>query len=57
MNSAYAKAKYFHSLKSMDLARNIASELGIFDEDEIVVKQDLAKAFLLFGINQLDIVS
>ena len=27
MNNAYAKAKYFHSLKSMDLARNIASEL------------------------------
>ena len=27
MNNAYATAKYFHSLKSMDLARHIASEL------------------------------
>ena len=42
MNNAYAKAKYFHSLKSMDLARNIASELGIFDEDEIVIIELIA---------------
>lgn len=36
MGNAYAKAKYFHSLKSMDLAKTIATELGIFDEEEIV---------------------
>ncbi len=37
MNSAYAKAKYFHSLKSMDLANQIASSLNMFDEEEIVI--------------------
>ena len=42
MNSAYAKAKYFHSLKSMDLAKNIATELGIFDEEEIVIIELIA---------------
>ena len=42
MNNAYAKAKYFHSLKSMDLARNIASDLGIFNEEEIVVIELIA---------------
>lgn len=42
MSSAYAKAKYFHSTKSMDLAKNIASELGIFDEEEIVVIELIA---------------
>ena len=42
MNNAYAKAKYFHSLKSMDLAKNIATELGIFDEEEIVVIELIA---------------
>ena len=42
MNNAWAKAKYFHSLKSMDLARNIASDLGIFTEDEIVVIELIA---------------
>ena len=42
MNNAWAKAKYFHSLKSMDLARNIASDLGIFDEEEIVVIELIA---------------
>lgn len=36
MTNSYAKAKYFHSLKSMDLARNIANSLNIFTEEEIV---------------------
>ena len=42
MNNAWAKAKYFHSLKSMDLARNIAADLGIFEEEEIVVIELIA---------------
>ncbi len=42
MNNAWAKAKYFHSLKSMDLARNIATDMGIFDEEEIVVIELIA---------------
>lgn len=42
MNNAWAKAKYFHSLKSMDLARNIAMDLGIFSEEEIVVMELIA---------------
>lgn len=37
MNNAWAKAKYFHSLKAMDLAKSIASNFGIFDEEELVV--------------------
>mgnify|MGYP003544268442 FL=1 len=37
MNNSYAKAKYFHSLKSMDLARIIASNFNIFTEEELVV--------------------
>ncbi len=54
MNSAYAKAKYFHSLKSMDLARNIASELGIFDEDEIVVIELIALFHDIGNFNEKD---
>ena len=42
MNNTWAKAKYFHSLKSMDLARNIASDLGVFNEEEIVVIELIA---------------
>ncbi len=42
MNSTWAKAKYFHSLKSMDLAKNLATELGIFDEEEIVIIELIA---------------
>ena len=42
MNNAWSKAKYFHSLKSMDLAKIIASELGIFDEEEIVIIELIA---------------
>ena len=42
MNNSWAKAKYFHSLKSMDLAKIIASNLGIFSEEEIVVIELIA---------------
>ncbi len=54
MNNAYAKAKYFHSLKSMDLARNIASELGIFDEDEIVIIELIALFHDIGNFNEDD---
>lgn len=37
MNNSWSKAKYFHSLKSMDLARIIASNFKIFNEEELVV--------------------
>lgn len=37
MNNTNIKAKYFHSLKTMELSREIASNLGIFNEEEIVV--------------------
>lgn len=42
MNSAYAKSKYFHSLKSMDLANQIANSLNMFNEDEIVIIELIA---------------
>ena len=42
MSSAYAKAKYFHSLKSMDLANQIASSLNMFNEDEMVIIELIA---------------
>lgn len=42
MNNAYAKAKYFHSLKSMDLAKTIALNFDIFNEEEIVVIELIA---------------
>lgn len=42
MNNSWAKAKYFHSLKSMDLARIIATDLGVFNEDEIVIIELIA---------------
>lgn len=42
MNNTWAKAKYFHSLKSMDLARTIATDMGIFTEEEIVVIELIA---------------
>ena len=42
MNNAWSKAKYFHSLKSMDLARNIAADLGIFNEEETVIIELIA---------------
>lgn len=42
MNNSWAKAKYFHSLKSMDMAKIIATDLGIFTEEEIVVIELIA---------------
>jgi hypothetical protein len=42
MNNTWSKAKYFHSLKSMDLARTIASNFNIFDEEELVVIELIA---------------
>lgn len=42
MNNAYAKAKYFHSLKSMDLAKTIALNFDMFSEEEIVVIELIA---------------
>ena len=39
MNNTWSKAKYFHSLKSMDLAKIIANNFGIFNEEEIVIIQ------------------
>jgi len=42
MNNSWAKAKYFHSLKSMDLARQIATDLNIFNEEEIVIIELIA---------------
>ena len=42
MNNTWAKAKYFHSRKSMDMARIIATDMGIFDEEEIVVIELIA---------------
>ncbi len=42
MNNAWAKAKYFHSLKSMDMAKIIATDLGIFTEEEITVIELIA---------------
>ena len=42
MNNTWSKAKYFHSLKSMDLARTIASNFNIFTEEEIVVIELIA---------------
>ena len=37
MNNSNIKVKYFHSLKTMELAREIATSVGIFNEEEIVV--------------------
>ena len=42
MNNTWAKAKYFHSLKSMDLARILASSLNIFTDEEIVIIELMA---------------
>ena len=54
MNNAWAKAKYFHSLKSMDLARNIATDLGIFTEEEIVVIELIALFHDIGNFNEKD---
>lgn len=37
MNNTWSKAKYFHSLKSMDLAKVIATSMNKFTEEEITV--------------------
>ena len=37
LNNSNIKMKYFHSLKTMELARDLATTLGIFDEEEIAV--------------------
>ena len=42
MNNNWVKSKYFHSLKSMDLARIISSSLNIFTEEEIAIIELIA---------------
>lgn len=37
MNNINIKARYFHSLKVMEIAKDLATELGIFTEEEIAV--------------------
>lgn len=37
MNNVNIKAKYFHSLKVMEISRDLASGLGIFSEEEMAV--------------------
>ncbi len=37
MNKGNVKAMYFHSIKMMELCKDIASNLGIFNEEEIIV--------------------
>ena len=37
MNKINSKAKYFHSLKVMEISKDLASGLGIFSEEEIAV--------------------
>ena len=37
MNKGNVKAMYFHSIKMMELCKDIASNLGIFTDEEIVV--------------------
>ncbi|MBR7042499.1 MAG: HD domain-containing protein [Bacilli bacterium] len=54
MNNAWSKAKYFHSLKSMDLARNIATDLGVFTEDEIVIIELIALFHDIGNFNEKD---
>ena len=54
MNNAWAKAKYFHSMKSMDLARNIATDLGIFTEEEVVVIELIALYHDIGNFNEKD---
>ena len=42
MNNGVVKMKYFHSLKSMDIARDIAINMGIFTEEEITLIECIA---------------
>lgn len=52
MTSSYAKEKYFHSLKSMDLAKLIATNLDTFSEEEIVVIELIALFHDIGNFNQ-----
>ena len=42
MNNNNIKAKYFHSLKVMEIANDIASTIGLFNEEEIAVVELIA---------------
>ena len=42
MNNNNIKAKYFHSLKVMEISSDIASTIGIFNEEEIAVCELIA---------------
>ena len=37
MNKGNVKAMYFHSIKMMELCKDIASNIGIFSDEEIIV--------------------
>lgn len=37
LNNSQIKLKYFHSLKSMDIAKDIATKLDVFNEEEILL--------------------
>ncbi len=37
MNKGNVKAMYFHSIKMMELCKDIASSIGVFSEEEIIV--------------------
>ena len=39
MNNINVKVKYFHCLKMMELCRDIATSLNVFNEEEIVICQ------------------
>ena len=54
MNSAYAKAKYFHSLKSMDLANQIATNLNVFNEEEITIIELIALFHDIGNFNEVN---
>lgn len=54
MNNSFAKSKYFHSTRSMELARNIANDLAIFDEEEIVVIELIALFHDIGNFNEKD---
>ena len=46
MNNVNIKSKYFHSLKVMEIAKELANGLGIFDEEEISVILDIISLLL-----------
>ena len=37
MNNSYIKSRYFHSLKVMEICRDLATGLGIFSPEEVAV--------------------